>query len=290
MNTRDNKSALRVRDVRRRFDRAAASFDSVDFVQAATRDGLLARLEPVVIEAKTVVDLGSATGSGSRPLARRFRGAHIVAVDLSRNMLLEGKKKRAWLSRSSAVQANAVALPFANHSVDVVFANQLLPWVDDPSLAFAEVSRVLRKDGLFLFATLGPDSLNELRHAWETAGSGTHVNRFLDMHDIGDAAVRAGLRDPVLDVDRLAVTYRSAGALFADLTAMGARNSLRHRDPSLGGAARFQTMVRALEAMREGGVLTLDLELIYGHCWGSGERSAGGEYRVAASEIGRPRI
>lgn len=289
MNTRDDISPLNAKDIQRRFDRAAAGFDSVDFVHAATRDGLLARLEPIVIEAKTVLDLGSATGSGSRLLSRRFRGAHIVAADLSRNMLEQARKKRRWLSRTSAVQTNATALPFADQSVDVVFANLLLPWIDDSARLFAEVSRVLRKGGLFAFATLGPDSLIELRQAWSEVDSAEHVNRFPDMHDIGDAAVRAGLQDPVLDIDRLAVSYRTAAALFKDLTATGARNSLVHRRRSLGGANRFRTMVRALEAMRSDGLLVLDLELVYGHCWGGGARPIGAEVRVAASQIGRRR-
>jgi malonyl-CoA O-methyltransferase len=254
MNPKEDNSALNSKDVQRRFDRAAARFDSVDFVHAATRDGLLARLEPMTVEAKTIIDLGSATGSGSRLLARRFRRARVTAVDLSRNMLEQGRKKQGWFSRVCTVQANAEALPFADQTVDVVFANMLLPWMSNPARTFAEISRVLRKDGLFLFATLGPDSLDGLRH-----------EPFADMHDVGDALVRAGLRDPVLDVDRLAVTYESTESLLNDLTAMGA------------GCC----------APDEIGVLGFDLELVYGHCWGSGRRLAGGEYRVAASRIGR---
>jgi len=287
MNPTDDKSALNTEDVQRRFDRAASHFDSVDFVHSVTRDGLLARLRPIVIEAKTVIDLGSATGSGSRLLTRRFRGAHVIAADLSRNMLEQAQKKKSWFARTSAVQANAALLPFADQSIDVVFANLLLPWIDDPARVFAEVSRVLRKGGLFLFATLGPDSLSELRRAWGEVGPDTHVTRFPDMHDLGDAAVRAGLREPVLDVDWLSLTYRKADVLFEDLTAVGARNSLRHRSRSLGGAAPFRAMVKALDAARTGGLLTLDLELVYGHCWGSGSRSPDGEYRLAANRIPR---
>ena len=114
---------------------------------------------------------------------------------------------------------------FADASVDVVFANMLLPWIDDPAAAFAEIARVLRQDGLLAFATLGPDSLLELRDAWRTADAGAHVKQFADMHDIGDALVRAGLRDPVLDVDRLSVTYRNSAALFRDITAFTTRST-----------------------------------------------------------------
>jgi len=284
MNTSDDNSLLNLRDVRRRFDRAASSFDAVDFVHAATREGLLARLSPMLIEAKTVVDIGCATGAGSRALSRQFRRAHIISVDLSHRMLLQAQRKRPRFSRSSFVQANATTLPLAGQSVDLVFANLLLPWVGDPETLFGEVSRVLRNDGLFIFSALGPDSLKELRRAWQGIDRGAHVNRFLDMHDIGDAAVRSGLRDPVLDVDRLRVSYERPQALFDDLTAMGGRNSLQNRRQSLLGRARFGAMTAALA---EAGTLKLDLELIYGHCWGSGARQGGSETRIDAMRIGR---
>jgi len=254
MNPKDDNSPLNSKHVQRRFDRAAARFDSVDFVHSATRDGLLARLEPMTVEARTIIDLGAATGSGSRLLTRRFRRARVIAVDLSRNMLEQARKKQGWFSRICTVQASADALPFADQTIDVVFANMLLPWISEPAQTFTEITRVLRKDGLFLFSTLGPDSLDGLRH-----------EPFADMHDVGDALVRAGLRDPVLDVDRLTVTYDSTESLLNDLTAMGA-----------GCCAPDQV-----------DILGIDLELVYGHCWGSGPRLADGEYRVAASRIGR---
>jgi len=280
-------ATLRLSDVRRRFDRAAARFDAVDFVHRVTRDGLLARLEPMAIDARTIVDLGCATGSACRPLARRFRRAHIIAIDLSRPMLLQVLRKRTWFAKNSLVQANAVALPLTDQSVDIVFANLLLPWIDDHSRLFGEVTRVLRKDGLMLFATLGPDSLLEIRRAWQSVDDRPHVNVFPDMHDIGDAAVRAGLQDPVLDVDRLAVTYTSSDDLFCDLTATGSRNSLQHRSRSLIGRNRFRTMTAALDAAKTDGLVNLELEIVYGHCWGSGPIARGAEYRVDAAHIGR---
>jgi malonyl-CoA O-methyltransferase len=286
MQSRNENLALNREHVQRRFDRAASSFDSFDFVHSATRDGLLSRLEPMAIAPRSVIDLGSATGAGTRLLARRFRRAHIIATDLSHGMLEQSARNRSWLCRTSAVQAHAEALPFADQSIDVVFANMLLPWLSNPADAFAEIARVLRRDGLLAFATLGPDSLVELRRAWRDVDSGTHVTSFLDMHDLGDAAVRAGLRDPVLDVDRLSVTYKNAAALFRDLTAVGGRNTLAGRRRSLGGASRFQAMADALNEQRQDGLLTLDLELVYGHCWGSGARSRDDEYRVALGQIG----
>ncbi len=287
MNTIAPQTGLRQRDIRRRFDRAAVGFDDADFVHAVTRDGLLQRLAPMLVEARTVVDLGCGTGSACQVLARRFRRSRVIGIDLSASMLRELERKRSWRSKTTAVQADAGALPLADGSVDVVFANLLLPWIEDPGRVFAEVARVLREGGLMLFSTLGPDSLLELRSAWQNADAGQHVNSFPDMHDIGDAAVRAGLRDPVLDVDRLGVTYENPAALFRDLTAAGARNSLRERGKSLIGRGRFAAMVSALDAARRDGLIHLELELVYGHCWGSGAIASTGEYRIDANRIGR---
>ncbi len=276
---------LRIADVRRRFDRAAQGFDDADFVHTVTRDGLFSRLEPVVIDAGVVVDLGCATGSATRTLARRFRGARILAVDLSMPMLERCRAKRGWFSKISVLQADASALPFADQSVDVVFANLLLPWVNEPGHLAGEVSRVLRKDGLFVFASLGPDSLLEIRNAWSGVDDRSHVNCFLDMHDVGDLMLRAGLRDPVLDVDRLTVCYDNADALFRDLTAAGARNSLQNRNSSLVGKQRFAAMRDRLESTATGGSIRLDLELVYGHCWGGAPPPSEGDVRIDADAI-----
>lgn len=242
------------RDARRVFDQAASTFDSADFVHAVTRDGLFARLEPMTVDAATVIDLGSATGASAELLQRRFRRAAVIAVDISLPMLERAARRRRWFARRPAVQADGRQLPFASHSVDLVFSNLLLPWLAEREALLSEVARVLRAEGLFMFSTLGPDSLSGLRR-----------EPFADMHDVGDELVRAGLRDPVLDVDRLTVNYRDRQSLDRDLAAVGAGSCLE-------GAADS---------------LDIELELVYGHCWGAGQAPAGGEFRIAAERIGR---
>ena len=242
------------RDARQVFDQAASTFDSADFVHAETRDGLLARLEPMTVDAATVIDLGSATGASAQLLRRRFPRAAVIAVDISLPMLRRAARRRSWFARRPAVQADSSQLPFANQSVDLVFSNLLLPWVDRREAVFGEVNRVLRADGLFMFSTLGPDSLAGLRR-----------EPFADMHDVGDELVRAGLRDPVLDVDRLTVNYGDRHSLVRDLAAIGAGSCLDDAADNL----------------------DIELELVYGHCWGAGQASGGGEFRIAAGRIGR---
>lgn len=244
-------------DDRLRFDKAAASFDAADFVHATTRDGLLARMEPMNVNAQVIVDLGSATGSSAQRLGKLFRRKTVIPVDLSHAMLKMAVRRSSWFAKIPAVQADARRLPFADHSIDLVFANLLLPWIRDREPVFSEVSRVLSKNGLFVFSTLGPDSLRELHHPG-----------FADMHNVGDELVRAGLLDPVLDVDHLTVTYKDPQSLREDLRAIGATDCLPDEPESL----------------------NLQLELVYGHCWGRGTTASNGEVRIDPGQIGRRKV
>jgi malonyl-CoA O-methyltransferase len=273
----------------RRAERAAPEFEAAGFVHAMTLQGLIERLEPMSLDARVVVDLGCGTGASARALQRHFRGARIVATDRSQRMLQEARAKRRWFSRVSYVRADPESQPLPDHSVDVVFSNLALTAVADPAAVAREVARVLRKDGLFVLATLGPDSLGVLRRAWQAVDEELHVQRFMDMHDLGDLLVQAGLRDPVLDVDRLRLEYASSAALFRDLTATGARNSLADRRPTLTGRRRFARMTTELESARSGGTLGVELELVYGHCWGSGQARSDREVRIAPGAIGMRR-
>jgi malonyl-CoA O-methyltransferase len=225
-----------------------------EYVLAATRDGLMARLEPMTVDASIVVDLGSAYSPAGRLLEKRFKRARVVNVDLSLPLLARARSSKTLLSKSGYVQAAATALPFADHSVDIVYANQLLPWHTDPAPVLAEVTRVLRKDGLFVFSTLGPDSLQGLLH-----------EPFADMHIVGDALVRAGLRDPVLDVDWLTVTFENVQSLIDDFEAVDAG----HCVPA------------------DAQISSVAFEIVYGHCWGPGARPGAGEYRLDPAQIGR---
>ncbi len=261
------------REISARFDRAADTFDQADYVHRATFDGLVERLQPVVVSSGLIVDLGSATGVGSAALAKQFRKARVIGVDASARMLQKSVGRHAFLSKVREVQANACELPFRDGSVDLVFANMLLPWIVDLDRCFAEINRVLRKEGVFAFASLGPDSMANL-------GAMAETHRFPDMHDVGDGLVRAGLHDPVLDVDRLRVTWGSMDELAKDMVACGAVAD----EKDLLGATESAPVARD-----EDGRITVDLELVFGHAWGSGPRPDAGVVHVEPGAIGRRR-
>lgn len=250
-------------------------------------DGLAERLAPMAIEPAVILDIGSATGRGGRWMSKRYRRARVISLDISRRMLLGARKGRGWFSRQRDVQADAHALPLIDGSVDLAMANLALPWFTRPETCLTEIGRVLRAEGLFLFSTLGPDTLVEIRDAWREADDGVHVHPFADMHDIGDALIRAGLSDPVLDVERVTVTYEKPSALFDDLRQAGGTNLLAGRASGLTGKNRFARFVSALERRSKDGKTAATVELVFGHAWARGTRQTPQEFHVDAASIGR---
>nr|WP_206202881.1 malonyl-ACP O-methyltransferase BioC [Thioalkalivibrio sp. XN8] len=255
------------RRVRASFDAAADGYDAVAVIQAEVRARLLERLELFRLEPRRILDAGCGTGHGARALLRHYRGAGLVALDLAPGMLAQARRRRPWLRRLDTVCADAAAVPLADGSVDLVFSNLMLQWCNQPDAVFAEFRRVLRPGGLLLFTTFGPDTLKELRAAWSAADGHTHVSRFIDMHDLGDALVRAGLAEPVMDVEHLTLTYTNLRELMRDLKTMGAGNATGGRNRGLTGRRRLAAAEARYETLRRDGRLPATWEVVYGHAW-----------------------
>jgi malonyl-CoA O-methyltransferase len=169
--------------------------------------------------------------------------------------------------------ADATRLPLADASVDVAFSNLLLPWCD-PDALFAELYRVLAPRGLLTLTGLGPDTLKELRAAWAGVDGHVRVGEFIDMHDVGDALVRAGFAAPVLDVERYTLRYTDVQALAADLKATGARNGAAGRLKGLTSPRKFAAMQSAYEAHRTEGRLPATCEVVFAQAWAPVEKRA----------------
>jgi len=260
------------RDVRRAFDRAARTYDGAALLQREICGRLLEHLDPMRLDPRRVVDLGCGTGSAFEALAKRYPRAALLGLDLAPAMLAKARERSPWWRRAlggfspALLCADAESLPFAGQSMQLVFSNLALQWCD-PTAVFAEVSRVLEPGGLFVFSTFGPDTLRELRAAFAEADGAPHVNAFVDMHDLGDALVGAGLSDPVMDMEVVTMEYGSAEAIARDLKAIGAVNSLAARSRGLPGRSRWERMTRAYERFRRDGQLPATFEVVYGHAW-----------------------
>ena len=279
------------RRVRAAFDRASGRYEAAARLQAQVGDELLGRLGDFAFTPAVVLDLGAGTGRCARELKRRYPRALVVAVDLSLGMLREARHHQGLWRRFARACGDAARLPLASASVDLVFSNLMLQWCQPPDAALAEVRRVLRPGGFLAFSTFGPATLQELRSAWAHADGYNHVNHFLDVHDVGAALVRAGLTEPVLDVDRHEVHYPDTLALMRDLKAIGAHNVTAGRPRSLLGRAHLARMSAAYEQVRREGTLPATFEVVYGAAWGAAGRAAalpvGAETRIAAGSIRR---
>ncbi|HMM74542.1 MAG TPA: malonyl-ACP O-methyltransferase BioC [Gammaproteobacteria bacterium] len=261
-------SEFDVRAVRRAFDEAAATYDLHAALQREVATRLIERLEYTTLAPTLIVDLGAGTGYCTQQLERRYRKARVVLADLAPAMLATARRGAPrWFARRHYVCADARALPFAAASVDLIVSSLTLQWCEDLSAVFADCARVLKPGGLVLFSTLGPDTLKELRAAWRVIDDAPHVNRFRDMHEIGDALIEAGLSSPVMEREDLVVTYADVLALMRDLKGIGAHNSLRERSRTLTGRRRLAALTAAYEPFRRDGLLPATYEVVYGHAW-----------------------
>ena len=272
------------------FERAAGSYDGAAVLQRQTGENMLERLEVVRLQPRVILDVGAGTGLAAAALARRYKKARIIALDFALPMLRHARRRGPWLRRPLCVCGDAEQLPLADGSVDLIFSNAAIQWCNDLEHTFAGFRRVLRPGGLLMFSTFGPDTLKELRQAWGAVDGHTHVSPFPDMHDVGDALIRSGFADPVVDADRMTLTYENVRGLMRDLKAIGAHNVTTRRRRGLTGKGRMQAMVDAYEAFRSNGRLPASYEVVYGHAWAPEQRRRDSNVEVSVDQLVRSRL
>jgi malonyl-CoA O-methyltransferase len=284
------------RALARSFDRAGAGYDAAAQLQQQVRAELLERLRYFALEPQCILDLGAGTCQASVALRRRFAHARVIALDIAPGMLKASPRPGWPRRRFERVCADACALPLASHSVELVYSNLMLQWCDRPDVVFRELARVLRPGGVFVFSSFGPDTLGELRLAWESVDHGVHVSQFPDMPQLGDALMHAGLIEPVMDVEQHRLLYPDVRALMQALKRIGARNAASQRFRGLTGRARLQRMIGAYELRRTAAGLPATFEVIFGAAFGAaieqrgrGDSETPGEYAVPLAALGRSR-
>jgi malonyl-CoA O-methyltransferase len=276
------------RQMRRAFEGAAETYDAAAELQYEVGSRLMERMDFIRLQPRRILDLGAGTGMFSAALLKRYRSADVVALDIAQTMLAKARARGGWRRRPACVCADAEVLPFADDSFEFIFSNLMLQWCTDMDSAFSELRRVLAPGGLLMFTTFGPDTLRELRASWEAADGYTHVNRFIDLHDIGDSLVRTRWAEPVMDSERITVTYRELPRLLADLKQIGAHNVTQGRARGLTGRQRWQRFAAAYEACRRDGVLPASYEVVYGHAWSPVTKQARTASEVPLASLQRP--
>ncbi|MBX3726568.1 MAG: malonyl-ACP O-methyltransferase BioC [Xanthomonadales bacterium] len=228
--------------LRRRFGSAAPGYAAVAKLQQEAESRLLEQVEAIASTPSVVLDVGCGPGRATAALARRWRDARVIGVDLALPMLRLARRARGWLRRQPVVCADANRLPLPDASVDLLFSSLCLQWLGDPQAALAEFARVLRPGGTLLASTFGPGTLAELRQAWAAADDRGHVSEFVPMAALGDALLAQGFGDPVLDRDVFALSYPDLDGLLRELRAIGANNARSDRPRGLAGKHGWRRM------------------------------------------------
>ena len=282
--------------VRQLFAQPARVAES-QFLRREIAGRMFERLALIRAQPARIVDAGCGEGGDLIGLHQAFPQASLFGIDASPAMLAAAQRAgaqsasgmqrlfaRLFASRAGTVQRAALAcadfgrLPLPPASIDLLWSNLALHWHPQPHAVIREWARVLRSDGLLMFSCFGPDTLRELRDAFTaafpaTAGSATavagdvRVLPFVDLHDYGDMLVAAGFATPVMDMEKLNITYTNVDRLLADVRALGG-NPLFNRHKGLQGRGAWQRFVDVLMARRgSDGKLMLTIEVIYGHAF-----------------------
>lgn len=272
------------------FNKHAKEYEKAAKVQNEIGERLFERLHYLKIRPRFILDLGCGTGLFTPMLKKHYPHAEVIGLDLSYLMLIESKKKQGWWRKWPLINADMLALPFADGLFDLVFANQVIHWAQPLSAVIHELNRVMNVNGCLMFSTLGPDTFKELKQAWLLVDQYAHTNEFMDMHDIGDCLMAEHFLDPVVDMELLTVHYSSLNHLLQNLKAQGVRNINEARNEGLTGRKAWQAFESAYRAFcTSEGKYPLTYEVVYGHAWKGEQRrlERGTETFIPISQIRR---
>lgn len=252
LNIKDSASNMSVRDkqqVARHFSRAAHSYDEAATMQHYSNDHLISLLSQQIEPDKLThcLDLGCGTGTGFQSLAQ-LNFENISGLDLSETMIEVCEEK---VSNSPDLTgkvdlhiADAEQQPFDDNTFDAVFSNLMIQWCEQPDKLWQELSRVLKSQGLIAFATLGPNTMHELKTAWSKVDPLVHVNKFTPLDELTSSLT------PYFDIVAVEQTdylqhFTSLTQLLRNLKAIGATNVNSGRGNGLGGRQKIRQLNNA---------------------------------------------
>ncbi len=275
------------------FEKAASTYDDAAILQKEVNRRLIERLDYINFKPATILDVGDGTGYASLASQKRYKQAEIYALDIAHAMLGRLHAHTGFITRLKnkihSINAEAERLPLHDRSVDMIYSSLTVQWVNDLDNVLNEFRRVLKPGGMVLFSTFGPDTLKELRASWQDVDQFTHVSPFIDMHDIGDAMMRARFAEPVMDAEMFTLTYPDVYKLMRELKAIGAHNVTSGRPRGLTGKQRIRRFEQAYEKFRANDVLPASYEVVYGHAWAPLQDTKAGEVTVSIDALMKDR-
>jgi len=254
---------------RQHFEKAASNYDAAAVLQLEIAKRMGERLDYIKHQPKIVLDAGCGTGFITRDLLKRYPKSQVLALDIALNMTRKTKELGGWLKKKpKLICADAEAMPLKPESVDLIVSNLMIQWSNDLNKMFAGFHSVLAPNGLLLFSTFGPDTLKEMRESWASVDETPHTSAFVDMHEIGDALLKAGFINPVTDMELITMTYSNVRQLMKDIKQIGASNTESNRSKGLMGKQKLKAFEQAYEQFKTAdGLYPASWEIIYGHAW-----------------------
>lgn len=250
------------------FNKVANNYETVAQMQIEIGERLFERLFLLKIKPKFILDLGCGTGYFTKKLKNLYPSAYVVSLDMADDMLKQVKLKQSFFKKFGMVNADMHKLPFMDGQFDLVFSNQVVHWSNNFAALMAEIYRVMAKDGCLMFSTLGPDTFQELRQAFSYLDNFSHVNEFMDMHDLGDILYATNYADPVIDMEMLTAHYESLPKMLASLKKQGVINISSNRKSTLSGKNTFKKLELAMTRfITENTMYPLTYEVVFGHAW-----------------------
>ncbi len=262
------------RRVAQAFEHAANQYEQFAVLQQEVAERLDAHLNFTKIAPQRMLDIGCGTGFLTERLRQRFPRAAMVALDVAPSMCRVcqqrlGRRRLPWQARRAVVTGDALHLPLADGGFDLVTSSLTMQWLSDPVAMLREMRRVLAPDGLMLFSTFGRRTLEELRRALASIGSGFagRVLPFPDVLRLGDTLQQQAVQLPVTDSDVITLTYPDVIALVRELKGMGASaRAIRHRGGGLGGRRLLSQLDNAYPTDGDGRIRA-SFEVLYGQAW-----------------------
>ncbi len=253
-------TGLNKKKVAQSFSRAAATYDSVAQLQRDIGKQLFAQLPDNLPAQSSVLDLGSGTGFFTRQLAAKYPESQIMGLDIAEGMLryaAEQSDEISWLC------SDAELLPIADNSVDIIFSSLAIQWCNNLLQLIAELSRVLKPNGRLHIATLGSQTLHELKSAWQQVDNYVHVNRFQSQQALV-AAINSSqlILDDIQQANRI-LYYDHLNELTRELKALGAHNINSGKAEGLTGRSRLLAFKVAYESFRSPQGLPATYDVIY---------------------------
>lgn len=216
-----------------------------------------------------------------RSLVERFPAArcHVAAHDMSQALTATKDPSRRPWNPLGWGRSHGPFAAGADTQVAMLWANMALHQVARPQTLLRQWHRQIQTDGFLMFSCLGPDSLRELRAVYARAGWPEPTHAFTDMHDWGDMLVHNGFAEPVMDMERISLSYSGVAALLNELRSLG-RNLNTARFEALRGRAWQRELERAIEQglpRADDGRMLLTFEVIYGHAFKAAPRPQRGD-------------